>query len=896
MRRFVARLRALFRSAHHDDDLARELSSHIAMLEEEHRRRGLSPDEARLAARRAIGSVALVKDRHRDARSFAWLDDARQDLRFAIRMFARSPGFAAVAILTMALSIGATTTLFSVAYGVLMRPLPWAEPDRLIRLQETRGGRGSRIPWTISNAAYLTWRDKPTTIEEIGGWIRSRPMTVSSGRDPERLTIGGVTPSLFRVLRVQPEAGRLFFDADAEQQARVVILGYGLWQRRFGARADIIGTSVRLDNQSYTIVGVMPRAFSFPTPETEAWTPLRVISVNGAPNVIRLMMFSAMARLRPGATPEQAAAEGTSRAHGAPELKQTAIAMFGTNGEPGVTTAPVRDVMTAEVRPALMILLAAVALLFAASTASLVVLQLSRVARRRREIAVRTAIGAGAVRLIRQWLVESAMLGMIGAGAGLFAAVVLHRSLPAMLPPGFPRVEDVRLDWRVAAFACVAACLASLACGMVPAFGRRRDQIVDQLSDGPATTAPVTRTSAARVRTVFMAAQVAVACILLIGASLLLRSFAALLDVDRGFDPHGLLTMRIPLPTRSPFVRHASLLDDVQARLRELPGVTDVAFGNALPFVTPGLYSGLNLQLPRDPSTKVEVQTMMRAVSPEYFRAMRLRIRQGRPIEASDVESSPPIMVVNRTFASRYLGGDVIGQHLAIRSDQPPYEVVGIIDDMRQGSNVGGTSATLGGVLDAPQAEMFFPHRQWPYDVEELILIVRSTGDPAALAAAARAIIRAADPTLPVDSVMTMDDRVAESLAGPRTYAVFLGGFALCALAICGVALFGVLSYTTAQRTREIGLRTALGARRGDLMALVGKQALAMTIGGLAAGLIAAFFLSRTLSTLLYGISSRDAISFTTVPVLLLVVSLLACAVPVWRATRVDPVDALRAS
>jgi putative ABC transport system permease protein len=312
--------------------------------------------------------------------------------------------------------------------------------------------------------------------------------------------------------------------------------------------------------------------------------------------------------------------------------------------------------------------------------------------------------------------------------------------------------------------------------------------------------------------------------------------------------------------------------------------------------VTPGLYSGLNLQLPRDPSTKVEVQTMMRAVSPEYFRAMRLRIRQGRPIEASDVEWSPPIIVVNRTFASRYLGGDVIGQHLAIRSDQPPYEVVGIIDDMRQGSNVGGTSATLGGVLDAPQAEMFFPHRQWPYDVEELIVIVRSTGDPAALAAAARAIIRAADPTLPVDSVMTMDDRVAESLAGPRTYAVFLGGFALCALAICGVALFGVLSYTTAQRTREIGLRTALGARRGDLMALVGKQALAMTIGGLAAGLIAAFFLSRTLSTLLYGISSRDAISFTTVPVLLLVVSLLACAVPVWRATRVDPVDALRAS
>src|SRR6185436_14882250 len=384
------------------------------------------------------GSVALAKDRHRDARSFVWLEDAAHDLRYAARMLRRSPGFAVVVILTMALSIGATSTLFSVVYGVLMRPLPWPDPDRLVRLQETRGGRVSRLPWTISNGAYLAWRDAPATIDEIGGWVRSRLMTLASDRDAERFMVGGVTPSLFRVLRVQPHAGRLFVDSDAGSQSRTVILGYGLWQRRFGGRTDIIGASVRLDGQPYTIVGGMPQGFAFPTREIEAWTPLSVISVNGENGTIRLMMFSAMARLRSGARAEQAAAEASARARGAPDLKQTAIALFGNNSVAAVSAVSAHDVMTADVRPALMLLLAAVGLLFVASTASLIVLQLSRVARRRREIAVRTAIGAGAARLVRQWLVESAMLGALGTAAGLLAAMFLHRALPEVLPAGFP--------------------------------------------------------------------------------------------------------------------------------------------------------------------------------------------------------------------------------------------------------------------------------------------------------------------------------------------------------------------------------------------------------------------------------------------------------------------------
>ena len=895
MKQFICRLLAVFRSRRDEVELTREMDAHIALLEDEYRRRGMTASDAALAARRAMGSVALAKDRHRDARSFAWLDDARQDLRFAIRMLLRTPGFAAVVIVTMALSIGATTTLFSLAYGVLMRPLPWPDAGGLVRLEETRGGRLSRVRWTMSNAAYLAWRDRPSTVEDIGGWVRSVRRTLATDRDTDRVVLSPVTPSLFRLLRARPASGRLFLDSDTGP-ARALILSHGLWQRRFGGRTDVVGTAVRIDGQQYTIVGVMPQGFAFPDPETEVWSALSIIPVIGEDgNSIRLMLFSAMARVKPGMTAAQAAAEATARARTAPDLKETAVALFGTNGVAGVTAAPALDVMTADVRPALMLLLAAVALLFVASTASVVVLQLSRVARRRREIAVRTAIGAGAARLIRQWLVESAMLGVLGAAAGLSATMFLHRALPAVLPAGFPRVQDVQLDWRVAAFACAVAGLVSLACGMVPAFRGRRDQVVERLRDGAASTQPVTTTPAASVRTLFMAAQVAVACILLVGASLLLRSFLALLDVDRGFDPRGVLTLHIPLPAKFTFAEHRDMLDRLQQRLRTLPGVTDVALGNALPFATPGGYRGVNLALPRDPARTVEVQMMQRAVAPEYFHAMGLRLSQGRPLASSDTGAAPGVVVVNRTFAKQYLGDHPIGQQLALGINKPSWEVVGVVDDMRQGPNGNTPASTFGGVLDPPLGEAFFPLSQWSYPIQDLIVVLRTTTEPAALATGARALVREADPSLVIDSTMTMEERVAGSLSGPRTYAVFLVGFALCALVIAGVGLFGVLSYTTSQRTREIGLRTALGAQRRDVMRLVGQQAMTITIGGLAAGLIASFFLSRTLSTLLYGISTRDVVSFVTVPAVLLLVSVLACAVPAWRAMKIDPITALRA-
>lgn len=883
-----------WKRAEAEDDLSRELASHLALLEDENRRRGMTPDEARLAARRAMGSMALAKDRHRDARSFAWIDDAWRDLGFAARMLARGHGFTAVVVLTMAISIGATTTLFSLAYGVLMRPLPWSEPDRLVRLEETRGGRPGRVPRTISNATYLAWRDQPSTIEGLGGWSRSRLMTLASQGEPERVLVGSVTTSLMRVLGVRPHIGRVFADSDDTPGALgAVVLGFGLWQRAFGGRDDAVGMSIQLDGQPYIVIGVMPRGFVFPDRETAAWTRFAVVPVQRGDDVISVQIFTALARLRPGVTPEQASAEGTARALGAPDVKQAGTALFGGNGPPAVTARSAREVMTAEVRPALVMLLAAVGLLFLASTASLVVLQLSRVSVRTREIAVRTAIGAGRARLVRQWLVESCLLGAAGATSGLLLAALLHRLLPGALPAGFPRVDDVRLDWRVAAFACGVALLASLASGMVPAFRTRRHDLAGTLGGGPAPTTMVTRTPAARVRTAFMAGQVAVACVLLVGAVLLIRSFSALVAADRGFDPSGLLTMRLPQPPKTIMAERAATLDRLHARLSALPAVTDVAFGDALPFVSPG--RALYLYLPDNPSRTAEVQSSMRVVSPEYFRALRLRIAEGRALSAADTESSFPSVVVNRTFAARYLADRAVGQRLEVRfGDHDAWDVVGVVDDMRQGTNAGGPSSTFGGVLDPPEPEMFVTHRQWQVPSDDIVIVIRSSGDPAALAADARAIVRAEAPTQPVDSVMTMDERVAASLAGPRSYAVFLVGFALCALVVAGVGLFGVLSYTVAQRTREIGVRTALGASRRNVLALVGRQALVVTAIGLTTGLLAAFFLAESLSALIYGISARDAVSFLSVPLVLVAVAAAACAVPAWRAVRIDPLAALR--
>lgn len=904
-----ARIRTAFAARPHtpDEDVVEELTQHAAATYQAARAEGCDAAEATRRVEALIAAWCADADRLRrrptrapvvtapPAEGARWIGLA-QDLTYGLRLLRRQPGFALVAILTMALGIGATTTLFSITYGVLLKPLPWPDADRLVRVTESRLGHEPRVRGTITNATYISWHAQPSTIEEIGGWI-TVPTTASiGGGDAMRLRTASITPSLLAVLKARPLRGRLFVEDDGRPggsfaAADVIILSYGLWQEQFGGRDTAIGRVMQVGGKSLTVVGIMPPDFVFPDLETRAWTPFAVSSVMGEQGVRRVSIFLALARLRPGVSPAQAAAEGTSRARSAPDPGLAAVAMFGGNGPAVINAVPAIDMMTAEVRPALMVLLAAVTLLLVTATANVASLQLARATTRRREIAIRAAIGAGAARLARQLVVESALIGAAGGVAGVALTLALHRALPSILPAGFPRLDAVTVDAGVMLFAVLLSIAASVACGLLPALFARRLNVAESLADGG--SAPLgggTRSPTVRARTVIMAAQVAIACVLLVGASLLARSFVALLHVDRGYNPRNLLTARIPLPAGFSMERRTELLDTLVARLRAMPGVSDAAFGNALPLLSAGGFRAFTMRPPANPSVEVDVNATQHVVSPGYFAALGLRLRAGRVLADADTMTSPTVIVVNQSFAAKYLGARAVGAVVPnlgmCRGDNDRWEVVGVVDDMRQGA-----------VDDPPQPELFMPYRQvgCAAAVPDPILVVRTTGDPEPYTATLRGLLRELAPALALDSVMTMEERVMTNLAKPRLYAVVLAGFGAFALAIAGVGMFGVLSYSVAQRSREIGVRTALGARPADIVALVVRQVAVIWAGGIAAGLWLAFAVSRSLTTVLYGVNPHDLASFIVVPAILAIVTAIACVVPARRAARVDPLTALRA-
>lgn len=892
-----------------DADVLEELSTHAATEYDALLARGSGPHEAERRVDDLIGIwVQEAADLHRRPRRASAIPPPSvtghtalaglvQDARYGVRLLRRQPGFALVAILTMALGIGATTMLFSVAYGVLLKPLPWPDAERLVRVTETREGRTGRVAGTVSNGTFLAWQERPSTIEGIGGWL-TQTLTMTGAGEPARLSVIPTTPSLFPILRARPLIGRLFQDGEGERnQAGLVLLSYSLWQERFSASPAIVGQLVRLDDKPYTIVGVMPREFAFPDRETQAWTAWSVPPVAGDGGALVGVIFRAIARLRADATPAQASAEATARAGGAPDMSIVARALFGAAGPIEISTVPELEAITAEVRPAVLVLLAAVALLLITATANVASLQLARATTRRREVAVRAAIGAGQRRIVRQLLIENAIVGLCGGLAGLAFAAALQRLLPALLPAGFPRLDAVAIDVRVLAFALVVSAVASVACGLLPAWHTRRVNLVETLAEGG--TAPIggaLRSPLARTRGAIMAGQVAIACVLLVGAALLSRSFVSLIRADRGCDPVNVLTAQLPLPFGYPAERRGQLLELLVERLRAVPGVTHAAYSTALPFVSNGGFTAFKMRSPVHGNRDVDVQATQRIVSPDYFAAMRLRLVDGRLLSETDTATTPPAIVVNQTFARQYLGEHALGFRIPQRGpragglrfpdDHADWQVVGVVDDMRQDS------------VDAPvQPEVFASFKQLaPGGMRDFspILVIRTATDPLASVATLRGIVRDLAPTLALDSVMTMEDRVLESLARPRLYAVVLAWFGVFAVLIAGVGLFGVLSFSVAQRTREIGVRSALGAQARDIVGLVLGQALWIVGVGVVIGLALALAGARLLSAFLYGISPYDGLTFAAVPIVIVLVAAVACLVPARRAATVDPLTALR--
>ena len=800
-----------------------------------------------------------------------------QDLRHTFRLMGRTPGFTAAALATLALAIGANTAVFSIVHGVLLRPLPYPAADRIVMLSEEHpGGTALVRDARLSNLTFHAWRARAETIEALSGYS-SQDFTVSAGGASERIAGGSLSPSLLPMLGAVPALGRFFRDEEALPGASpVVVLSDGLWRSRFGADPKVIGRTMEIGGRAHEVIGVAPRWFYFPDRDAQLWTPYALPPV--ADGGLRIM--PALARLQPGVTVERAAAEGTSAARSV-ERPMAADMLFGKGAPVEVRVRTLADQMTHRIRPALLVLMAAVGLVLLIACANVANLLLARGTARGRELAVRAVLGASGGRLARQLLIESATLSVLGGALGVLLAWGLTRAFPAWAPESFPRLEDVRLDLRALGFALAASIGSGLLAGLLPALRAARAQL------SPALRAGDTRSVGAgeRVRSVLLGAEAALSVMLLVGAALLVRSFVTLINVDPGYDARNVLTARVYLSGAAATPeRRLQLVRTLSQRLNESPGVVAAGVSNMAPLGESSFVSGFHIGT-NAAGQAIVARALQYVVTPGYAEAIGLHLKDGRFFNQSDETSATQAMIVNEAFVKEYMtdGKPIVGRRFSGLLYDGQTEIVGIVANVLKDG------------LDArPQAEIYVAHGREQRITRELNLTVRTAGDPEAFAALLRSIVGAAEPSAAVARIGTLTTRIGNSVGGPRFATLVFIAFAALALGIAATGLYGVLSYNVSQRRRELGIRAALGATRGRLVALVVRQGLVVTIAGLAVGLLAAAIGARRLQPLLFGIEPLDLLSFALTPLVLLAVSLAACAIPARRAASTDPATTLR--
>ena len=858
-----------------------------------------------------------ARDASQGERGTPWLGDLGRDLLHAVRGLRRSPGFAASVALMLALGLGANIAMFGIVYGVLLRPLPYTDPAAIVRIGESLGSVGGSDMW-LSNRSMPLLEENAESFEQLAGYqeISARSASLAGAT----LSGANVSPSLFPLLGSRPQLGRLFTEEEAREGAeRVVLLSHGVWTTRFGSDADIVGTLVDLDGEQHAVVGVLRDGFDFPSPANEFWAPLVVpFAPSGTGDAAELrtvvrLVFGGLGRLRPGVSPEQAATEAST-------LLQTSGASLvpraGENQPPrdgpevDVRVVPLLEEMVGRYRPALLVLTAATALVLLITCINVAGLLLARGVTRQRMFALCAALGAGRGRLVRQLLTESVALSLIGGVLGLAAAGVVLRVVPALVPGDVARLKEVGIGPVTVAFTVGLSVFVGLLSGAAPALQWSRLHLTRTLNEGNAQSAGGFRLSRSnRSRAVLVMAQVAFALVLLVGTGLLLRSFVGLVTFDRGYDPGNVVSAEAVYPrTSQPSLApeagansqdrygrlHERLFDEMTARLEALPDVEAFGLSRSLPFDR-NITSEGRLRLagtPRPRDRNEMALTKIRIVSPGYFEAMRFRLRDGRAFARSDGPESPRVLVANETLARELFGDEpAVGERVTFAIGEPS-EVVGVVGDVVYE----GLELTA-----EPQAEAFFPLAQanivregtigW---ASSIFVAIRTAGDSLPVLPFLREAVTATDPQARLGTVMTMEARLSTAVAEPRFYAVFVGSFAGLALLLAALGIFGLLSYTVAQRRGEIGIRMALGARRGDILALVARQAAVLVAVGAATGMAAAAASSRVLETLLHGVATDDLLTFVAAPLVLLAVALVACWLPARRATRVNPIEALR--
>ncbi|HJQ32684.1 MAG TPA: ABC transporter permease [Pyrinomonadaceae bacterium] len=794
-----------------------------------------------------------------------------QDVRYAVRRLLKSPGFAAVAVVALALGIGANTAIFSVVNSVLLRPLPYPQPEQLVQLWESRP-RMNMTRAAVGPHEFLAWAERSQSFKQLAA-ADSAEYNLTGRGEPERVTAALVSASYFPLFGVNPLHGRAFLPEE-EQPGRenVVVLSHELWQSRFNSDASIVGQTLNLDGVPCTVVGVMPRGFRLPDDSALA-RPVVFTAEDHAKAGSHFL--SVYGRLKDGVTVEQAQ---TEMAAVAGRVEQD----FGdANAGHLVVLVPLHEQLVGGARAALLVLLGAVGLVLLIACANVANLLLARAAGRRREVAVRSALGASRWRIVRQLLAESLLLSVLSGAAGLLLAVWGVDLLVSLDPSGVQRAGEVTLDWRVLGFALGLSLLTGLLFGLAPALQTSKTDLVESLKEGGRSAQGLGRS---RLRGALVVSEVALTLVLLVGAGLLIKSFRQLLAVESGLDPRGVLTLDVSLPrTKYPEPQQlASFYERLIEQAAALPGVESAGAVSVLPLAGSDNSNFVQIEGRAPQPAGQALRAGRRNVSAEYFRALGIPVKRGRAFTAADRQDAPPVVVINESMARSFFAGeDPVGKRIRTGDKAPWAEVVGVVGDVRHRG------------LDVDtRPEMFFPHLQTPS--RQMTLVVRTSGDPVALAGPLRERVRELDRDQPVGNVKTMEAWVAESVASRRFSVLLLGVFAAVAAGLAALGLYGVVSYSVAQRTHEIGLRVALGARPRDVLRLVIRQGMALTLLGTAAGLLAALALTRLMSSLLFGVGATDPATFVTVPALLLVVALLACYLPARRATKVDPMVALR--
>jgi putative ABC transport system permease protein len=802
------------------------------------------------------------------------MDHLRQDILYAVRRLIKAPGFTIVAVVTLALGIGANTAIFSVVNGILLEPLPYPEPDRLVGVYHTT--EGHRV--VMSGPNFTDVAHTATSLESAAAISTTRMILTGEG-EPIRLPVAQVSAALFNVLRVTPAIGRTF-NADENTPGRnnIVVLSHALWNERFGSDPNVIGRRIQLDGVAKEVVGVMPKGFSYPE-DRQAWLPIDydenfVTKQRGA------WFLNVVARLKPGITPQQSAAEvetiGRNLARQYPD----------SDGEIGMTTFPLREAMVGDIRRAVLVLLGAVGFVLLIACANVANLLLARAAAREPEMAVRTALGAGRGRLVRQLLTESVMLAIIGAALGLLLAVWGVEFLTSLKPQGIPRLENVRIDAIVILFTMAIALVTGVLFGLVPALTATRGLSASLKESGRGA---VSHRGGSRVRGALVVGELALAVMLLAGAGLLMRSFMKLQAVDPGFRPDQALTFELTLPDAryAEDQQRIAFFDQLLPRLRALPGVRAASAVMGLPLS--GMDFIISFEVEGGPPVPPAQQPAMqvRVATPDYFRTIGIPLKRGRGFSEDDRAGTTRVVLITESAARQFFPNeDPLGKKIKLgwgrgAGKRAGGEVVGIVGDAKEAG------------LDEPNPpEIYMPLRQWPVDF--MSVVVKTATPPASLSDAVRAEVYAVDSNLPVSNVRTLDEIVARSISQPRFYMLLLTMFAAVALALAAIGIFGVLSYAVAQRTREIGIRMALGAQERTVIGLVVREAMTLVILGVACGTVAALFLSQTMTRMLFSVTPTDPTTFATVATGLLAVALCASYLPARRATRVDPIIALR--